>query len=182
MQHGTIEQDAVRNASNPNDTGVQISLRHVGKQFAERKVLNDISLSIEAGQFVAIVGRSGCGKSTLLRLIAGLDTVSAGEILINECATQTLSHQIRIMFQEARLLPWKSVIGNVSIGLTSEYQHIAEGLLNEVGLLDRAKEWPSKLSGGQKQRVALARALAHRPKLLSLKTPAQLCQFLDNVI
>lgn len=150
--------------------GIALALKNVGKQYDHRSVLQHINLEFKAGEFVAIVGRSGCGKSTLLRLIAGLEQGS-GEILYDQRVTQDLHPDLRVMFQDARLLPWKSVINNVALGLSKTQRPGAEHVLNQVGLADRAKEWPARLSGGQKQRVALARALVHHPRLLLLDEP-----------
>jgi sulfonate transport system ATP-binding protein len=141
-----------------------VTLRGVEKRFGERMVLDQFDFSIERGSFVSIVGRSGCGKSTLLRLIAGLDQPTHGVVQRNDL-------QMRIMFQDARLLPWKSVLDNVMIGLPRDKRDEARATLAEVGLAEREKEWPSRLSGGQRQRVALARALVHRPDLLLLDEP-----------
>jgi sulfonate transport system ATP-binding protein len=141
----------------------------VGKQYGERKVLTDFDLSIERGSFVAIVGRSGCGKSTLLRLVAGLEKTSAG--VLDKRAEDGGPLDTRIMFQDARLLPWKSVLQNVMLGLGRSARDDARAVLAEVGLLERANDWPAQLSGGQRQRVALARALVHRPQLLLLDEP-----------
>jgi len=146
-----------------------VELRGVGKQYGERKVLTDFDLSIERGSFVAIVGRSGCGKSTLLRLVAGLEKTSAG--VLEKRAEDGRPLDTRIMFQDARLLPWKSVLQNVMLGLPRGARDDARAVLAEVGLLERANDWPAQLSGGQRQRVALARALVHRPQLLLLDEP-----------
>jgi sulfonate transport system ATP-binding protein len=160
---GPLARDASRGA----DPAVQ--LRGVGKQHGERKVLTDFDLSIERGSFVAIVGRSGCGKSTLLRLVAGLEKPTAG--VLEKRAGNGQPLDTRIMFQDARLLPWKSVLQNVMLGLGRGAREDARAVLAEVGLLERANDWPAQLSGGQRQRVALARALVHRPQLLLLDEP-----------
>ena len=149
------------------------ALRHLGKRFGDKTVLDGINLDIPAGQFVAIVGKSGCGKSTLLRLLAGLDAPTSGTLVHgrNQGFDRT-----RFMFQEPRLLPWLSVVRNVEVGLTgiatgAQARRRALELLDQVGLADRADEWPSVLSGGQKQRVALARALVGEPRILALDEP-----------
>ncbi|MDM5224352.1 ATP-binding cassette domain-containing protein [Peribacillus sp. NJ11] len=152
-------------------SGIKIQLNNVDKKFGDLKVLKDIKLTIKPGQFVAIVGKSGCGKSTLLRLIAGLETPSNGTILFNEKQVKGLHSDTRIMFQDSRLLPWKSVLENVEIGVTDKNKKNAETSLSLVGLVDKQKEWPAVLSGGQKQRVSLARALAGKPKLLLFDEP-----------
>jgi sulfonate transport system ATP-binding protein len=152
-------------------SGIKVQLNNVGKKFGDLQVLKQITLTIEPGQFVVIVGKSGCGKSTLLRLIAGLETPSNGTIFFNEKQVKGLHPDIRIMFQDPRLLPWKSVLENVEIGVTDKNKKNAEISLSLVGLIDKQKEWPSVLSGGQKQRVSLARALAAKPKLLLFDEP-----------
>ncbi|WP_227242493.1 ATP-binding cassette domain-containing protein [Paraburkholderia caribensis] len=148
---------------------ISVELRGVGKRYGERAVLADFDLSIERGSFVSIVGRSGCGKSTLLRLIAGLEAPSSGTL--DKHADGSQPFDTRIMFQDARLLPWKTVLQNVMLGLGRASRDKARAVLDEVGLLERANDWPAQLSGGQRQRVALARALVHRPQLLLLDEP-----------
>ncbi|MDQ0062676.1 ATP-binding cassette domain-containing protein [Paenibacillus harenae] len=155
--------------------GVSIKLDGVSKRFGEKTVLNDLNLSIEPGKFIAIVGRSGCGKSTLLRLLAGLDGISSGSLTRQDQPIAGINQDTRFMFQDARLLPWQTVLENVKIGLTvdksAEAERKAYAALQLVGLADRAKEWPSVLSGGQRQRVALARALVGHPHLLLFDEP-----------
>lgn len=153
--------------------GTALALEGVGKSFGARQVLQGIDLSIAPGEFVAIVGRSGCGKSTLLRLLAGLESSSEGRIAIDGAHGAAAARDaLRVMFQDARLLPWKRVQDNVALGLTGP--DAAEGAreaLAQVGLAERARDWPAVLSGGQRQRVALARALVHAPRLLLLDEP-----------
>ncbi len=161
-----------RDWSTPPATGLAVRLTGLRKRFGERTVLDDISLDVSPGQFVAIVGRSGCGKSTLLRLLAGLETPSSGEVRLGDAPSAAARDDVRIMFQEARLLPWRTVLQNVKLGLDSvDAAARARDALAQVGLADRADDWPSVLSGGQRQRVALARALVHRPRLLLLDEP-----------
>ncbi|WP_436835956.1 ATP-binding cassette domain-containing protein [Janthinobacterium lividum] len=147
--------------------GVPLELTQLSKAYGERPVLKNVDLQLEAGEFVAIVGRSGCGKSTLLRSIAGLESADDGRIAIGSGVG---APDIRIMFQESRLLPWKTVLDNVALGLPRSVGAAAASLWT-VGLAERADDWPSALSGGQKQRVALARALVHEPQLLLLDEP-----------
>lgn len=151
--------------------GIPLDLHQLTKAFGERQVLHGIDLHVPAGQFVAVVGRSGCGKSTLLRLLAGLDAPTGGRLGSGEGTLADLREGTRLMFQEPRLLPWKTVIENVGLGLKGDWKPKALEALNAVGLAERAKEWPAALSGGQKQRVALARALIHEPQLLLLDEP-----------
>ena len=152
-------------------TDAVVSLTRIAKAYGQRAVLSGFEMQIERGSFVAMVGRSGCGKSTLLRLIAGLERADGGELLTRG---QHGALQTRIMFQDARLLPWRTVLQNVMLGLPrakGESLARARAVLAEVGLAERADDWPAQLSGGQRQRVALARALVHRPELLLLDEP-----------
>ena len=151
--------------------GVRLDIRALRKRYGEREVLRNTQLHIEPGQFIAIVGRSGCGKSTLLRLVAGLEQATEGALHVDGRAIDGLHDDTRIMFQEARLLPWRRVIDNVTLGLPPESRGRGEEVLAQVGLAERRGEWPARLSGGQRQRVALARALVHRPRLLLLDEP-----------
>ena len=151
--------------------GLALHVESVSKTFGKQTVLQDISLELKAGEFVAIVGKSGSGKSTLMRLIAGLDTADQGDISIGGEPLDGLNKRARIMFQDARLLPWRKVIENVGLGLSGDWRAQAQDALAEVGLADRADEWPSVLSGGEKQRVALARALVTKPRLLLFDEP-----------
>nr|WP_255422881.1 ATP-binding cassette domain-containing protein [Undibacterium sp. FT79W] len=160
-------------------SGTAIRIQNLQKSYKARSVLKSLQLDIEAGEFVAVIGRSGCGKSTLLRLIAGLEKADSGNL---EFAQQDAQHdgqnngqnnrrpETRVMFQDSRLLPWKTVLDNVALGLHGRRSD-AVAALNKVALAERAGEWPSVLSGGQRQRVALARALVHEPTLLLLDEP-----------
>ncbi|HBK86954.1 MAG TPA: aliphatic sulfonate ABC transporter ATP-binding protein, partial [Firmicutes bacterium] len=144
---------------------------HYGTCAQRTQVVQDISLRVNQGEFAAIIGPSGCGKSTLLRLLAGLEQASSGALLSGNAPLTAAKEDTRLMFQDARLLPWKTVIDNVGLGLRGQWRDAALQGLEAVGLADRARDWPAALSGGQKQRVALARALIHRPRLLLLDEP-----------
>ena len=163
--------DFVAPASRPRG-GAAVDAASLSKRYGAREVLSDVDLTIAPGEFVAIVGRSGCGKSTLLRLLAGLESADDGRIMLDGEARGQHQADIRIMFQDARLLPWKRVLDNVALGLAGpDVLDRARQALSQVGLLDRAQDWPAVLSGGQRQRVALARALVHTPRLLLLDEP-----------
>lgn len=152
--------------------GASLHVQGVHKLFGETRVLQGIDLAIGGGQCVAIVGKSGCGKSTLLRLIAGLETPTSGAIHVDGTPLRGLSPTTRVMFQDARLLPWKRVLENVGLGLRQrDWRVRAEHALEQVGLIQHAQQWPATLSGGERQRVALARALVSDPHVLLLDEP-----------
>lgn len=158
------------------ETGLGITIEGLRKSFGANDVLRGIDLKIRPGEFVTIVGRSGCGKSTLLRLLVGLDQPTSGRFWFGEQAHKPLQNDIRVMFQEPRLLPWARVLSNVEVGLGADRKspHARDralATLSEVGLSDRRDDWPSILSGGQRQRVALARALVSHPRILALDEP-----------
>ena len=170
-------------ASNESPAAVhgRLEVRNVSKSFkvngAPIEVLQDISLDVAAGEFVAILGPSGCGKSTLLRLIAGLDGEYQGQISQDRKAVTGTSLDRGIVFQEPRLFPWATVWQNVALGLKNA--PISEGAKREsiaahialVGLDGFAQAYPHQLSGGMAQRVAIARGLVNRPRLLLLDEP-----------
>src|SRR5262245_17138577 len=141
-----------------------LAIDRVSKIYANRvHALDGISLAVEPGEIVAVVGGSGCGKSTLLRLVSGLDRPSGGKTSLDGEAITAPHEKIGIVFQEPRLLPWLSVAANVGFGLAdrpkAERAERVAAALDRVGLADKAQVWPRELSGGQAQRVALARAL-----------------------
>jgi sulfonate transport system ATP-binding protein len=155
----------------PGAVGLPVVLKGVAKAFGSRQVLEAIDLDIPAGQFVAIVGRSGGGKTTIMRLVAGLDTPTRGAIDIAGREVRGLQPVVRLLFQDARLLPWQTVISNVGIARQDGWRETSARVLADVGLEGRENDWPSVLSGGQRQRVALARALVSRPGVLLLDEP-----------
>ena len=143
----------------------------------EHVILDDITLSIDRGEFVCLLGFSGCGKSTLLNLLAGFDQPTSGRITVDgQPVTRPSSSRVMI-FQQYGLLPWRTVEQNVMLGLEAQRlprvdrQRLAEEHLRLVGLSDQASNFPARLSGGQQQRVALARGLAVNPQVLFMDEP-----------
>jgi sulfonate transport system ATP-binding protein len=140
--------------------------KDVRRSFGGHAVLRGLDLTLDDGEFVALIGRSGTGKSTLLRILGGLDPSYQGEVLV--------PRQRAVVFQEPRLLPWQRVLPNVLLGLAGPRGALRQqslGALAEVGLDDHARAWPVTLSGGEAQRVALARALVRSPQLMLLDEP-----------
>jgi NitT/TauT family transport system ATP-binding protein len=165
-----------------------IEIRHLMKSFAGSRgstlVLDDVSLHIKAGEFLAIVGASGCGKSTLLRIIAGLETADAGAVSVAGKAVDGPGVERAMVFQDYSLFPWLTVLGNVLFSrklaanshdnLALERgaeQERAESLLALVGLSKVRDAYASQLSGGMRQRVAIARALMSKPAIILMDEP-----------
>ncbi|WP_293036955.1 ABC transporter ATP-binding protein [Moorena sp. SIO1F2] len=152
-----------------------IYLTHVNKTFDNGTVaLKDLNLNINKSEFISLVGPSGCGKSTLLRIIAGLSTMSSGNIEWSDRAHQK---EIAFVFQEAALMPWATVMGNVRLPLklAGVSKKVADNAIKEalqlVGLESFAQSYPRQLSGGMKMRVSIARALVTSPKVLLMDEP-----------
>lgn len=158
-----------------------LDCQNVTKYFGEAAAVQDLSLTVQAGDFLALLGPSGCGKTTSLRLIAGLDAPTSGRIHLygQLVASETVwkpAHQRRVglVFQDYALFPHMDVARNVGYGLTGRWSakqtRITE-MLTLVGLAEMGHRYPHELSGGEQQRVALARALAPQPQLLLLDEP-----------
>lgn len=157
-----------------------LALNGIYKRFGTHVVLDDVGLSVEAGEVVAIIGRSGSGKSTLLRCINGLAVPERGEIVFNgrkmersRAGLQALRRKIGIVFQSYNLFPHLSVERNITLALTEAKgmdldaaREVARASLRQVSLEDKIEAYPLQLSGGQQQRVAIARALAMQPQLM----------------
>jgi polar amino acid transport system ATP-binding protein len=157
-----------------------VEIHDVSKSYGANQVLKGVSLDIEKGEVVAVIGRSGSGKSTLLRCVNGLEPVQAGTIRIdgvqvNDPATdlRKLRQEVGIVFQQFNLFPHLSVSDNITLAprvvkkqRPEEAREVAREVLARVGLEDKLDAYPSQLSGGQQQRVAIARSLAMRPKLM----------------
>lgn len=160
-----------------------LEVRNVSKQWIVKnqikRVIHNLSFSVETGDHFGIVGKSGCGKSTLLRSICGFETIDKGEILFDEKKIIAPQKEVLMVFQEFnQIFPWKTVIDNIVFSLLTARQltkeratQTAREKLHEVGLLEQADVYPACLSGGMKQRAALARVLALRPRLLLLDEP-----------
>jgi sulfonate transport system ATP-binding protein len=158
------------------NTADTVSFAGVSKSFGSRSVLDNVSLEVETGEVIAILGTSGCGKSTLLRIVAGLDFPTFGIVSIDGSAVSRVDTRCAFAFQEPRLLPWRTLADNVSLGLPKKtpksagQDRVAE-LLQLVGLEDSAGHRPREVSGGMAQRASLARALARNPGVLLLDEP-----------
>lgn len=154
-----------------------LELKQINKQFGTLQVLKDINITIEKGEFVAIVGPSGCGKSTALRMLAGLETPSDGEILADGQPIADPSPNRMMIFQEHALFPWSTVEANVGLGLElakvskAERKQRINAALSLVHLDGFNNYYPSQLSGGMRQRVAIARALIMEPDVLLMDEP-----------
>jgi polar amino acid transport system ATP-binding protein len=156
-----------------------VSIEHVDKFFGPLQVLEDVSLSVEEGEIIAIIGRSGSGKSTLLRCVNGLEPIQAGTIVVDgdrvdaRADLRRLRQKVGIVFQSYNLFPHLDVERNITLAPTvvkrmpqDEARAVAREVLRRVGLEDKLHAYPDQLSGGQQQRVAIARSLAMRPKVM----------------
>jgi NitT/TauT family transport system ATP-binding protein len=158
---------------------VQIAVRGLTKRFelAGRVVtaVEDFSLEVREAEFVCVVGPSGCGKTTVLRILAGLETVSEGDVVIHH--RQGGAPRTRMVFQEQSVFPWMTVTANVELGLrgqplsAAERRDVVDHYLERVGLTPFARAYPHQLSGGMRQRVSIARAFATDPEILLMDEP-----------
>ncbi|KQZ15476.1 MULTISPECIES: ABC transporter ATP-binding protein [unclassified Mesorhizobium] len=158
--------------------GVNKSFGHVNNAFV---ALSDLSFDIRAGEFLAVVGPSGCGKTTVLNMLAGLDSPSSGQILLDGVAISGPGAERGVMFQDYALFPWRTVRGNIEFGLL--YGKPGQGVSSEarrkrvddaialVGLSGAENKYPHQLSGGMRQRVALGRLVANQPDILLMDEP-----------
>ena len=172
-----------------------IRTEHVSKRFGDLEVLKDINLTVEPGEVICIVGPSGAGKSTFLRSLNQLEKITSGKIFIDDelflhrenghtvdridpKKQKSLLLEMGMVFQQFNLFPHKTVLENIMLApihvkkmTPEEIRPVAMNLLEQVGLAEKADEYPSRLSGGQKQRVAIARALAMQPKIMLFDEP-----------
>ena len=175
--------DPAAPAAQPGPAGARpagdgrIECAGVYKWFPGGIVLEDVSLTVEPGQFVCIVGPSGCGKTTLLRLMAGLTETDHGSVAIGGTAITAPDPRVAVVFQHFGLFPWKNVYRNVALplqlartGRAEQERRVAEALAT-VGLTGHERKYPAQLSGGMKQRAGLARALATAPDVLLMDEP-----------
>ncbi len=159
-----------------NPAPARVSLRGIDRTFGTHTVLHGVDIEIEPGEVVALLGSSGSGKSTLLRLIAGLDSPTGGQIEIDGVAVRGIDPRCAVVFQEPRLLPWRSLAANVEYGLPpgttrAKGSGTVQHWLEVVGLSEFGGHYPRQMSGGMAQRAGLARALARRPRVLLLDEP-----------
>lgn len=164
-----------------------LSLRNVAKHFFSQEnvleAIRNVSLEVDAGEFVSIIGPSGCGKTTILSMVAGLLEQSEGEILLQDTPITNANTDVGYMLQQDYLFPWLTIGQNIDIALTitkkknKPNQAYTRELLDQMGLADREHDMPSALSGGMKQRVALVRTLAAKPSLLLLDEPFSALDF-----
>ncbi len=161
-------------------TGMSLVAESISHAFdlndTKLQVLDDVSLTLEPGEFVAILGPSGCGKSTFLRLVAGLDLPGAGMLSVDGAPVTGPDPSRIIVFQDPTLYPWRTVYQNVALGLQARgilrsHRSRVDQALSLVGLTEFANVYPHQLSGGMAQRVALARALVNDPRMLLLDEP-----------
>jgi len=166
----------------PARQGAALRFSRVIKLFDTREgdevcALDDFDLTIQPGEFVAVVGPSGCGKSTLLSMAAGLDTPTAGHVSIDGKVLTAPHPESATVFQADQLLPWRTVLDNILLPLglrgklTREHHEQAEAWLRRVGLAGFGNKYPHELSGGMRQRVSLCRALIQHPRLLLMDEP-----------
>ena len=179
-----------------NSTPVSLHVSGVDKFFGKNQILEDISLSIKKGEFVSIIGPSGCGKTTLLRLLAGLESLSAGSVQIDGLPIEDAcsKQEVGVAFQRPALIPSLTARRNVQTTLdlcTRASKLTPEQMLKDFGLGDFMDHYPHQLSGGMHQRVNIACAMVHAPSLLLLDEPfgaldemtrATMCAWLANIL
>ncbi|HSW27249.1 MAG TPA: ABC transporter ATP-binding protein [Burkholderiaceae bacterium] len=154
-----------------------LSIRGVERRFDHTLALQATDLDVAENDFITILGPSGCGKSTLLRIVAGLDTPTAGEVLLDSRRVGGPGADRGMVFQSYTLFPWLTVLDNVCFGLRergmlrAQQLEVAHGFIGKVGLVGFEHHYPKQLSGGMQQRTALARALANDPRMLLMDEP-----------
>lgn len=187
------EQRNVRIGSKMEETKVLLELDHITKKFekdsARFSVLEDVSLSIEEGEFFVLLGRSGCGKTTLLRIAGGFLSPDSGEVrLQGKRVTQPGTSQMMVFQDFNQLFPWMTLKKNLTYAIKKarpqlsqkEREEVAEKFLKAAGIAEFSNQYPASLSGGMKQRGALARALALNPKVLLMDEPFSSLDYLSR--
>jgi NitT/TauT family transport system ATP-binding protein len=161
----------------PSASTPALSMRDVGKRFGAHTAVAGVTLDVEAGRFVSFVGPSGCGKSTLLNIIAGLMPPSGGHVEVFGEPLTGRNRRASYMFQQDALLPWKTVLGNIQLGLKIRGQNVreahehAQAWLERVGLEGFGNHYPYQLSGGMRKRVAMAQCWIVQPDLILMDEP-----------
>ncbi|WP_284273812.1 ABC transporter ATP-binding protein [Bradyrhizobium iriomotense] len=156
-----------------------IAKRYPGAGGGTTAVFENLWLSMARGEFACVIGHSGCGKTTVLNILAGLDTPSAGAVVVDGQAIEGTSLDRAVIFQSHALLPWRTVLGNVAYAVSSKWRKWerarvrahAQTFIDLVGLTGSEHKHPSELSGGMKQRVGIARALSITPKIMLMDEP-----------
>jgi nitrate/nitrite transport system ATP-binding protein len=157
-----------------------ISIEGIARRYGEAApIFDDLWLSMKRGEFVCVIGHSGCGKTTVLNILAGLDTPSAGAVIVDGKAIDKPSLDRAVIFQGHSLLPWRTVMGNVAYAVSSRHRawsraqvtEHAQKFIDLVGLTGSEYKRPAELSGGMKQRVGIARALSIEPKIMLMDEP-----------
>jgi len=163
--------------------GRLVEFRNLAKTFSSEngniEVLKNVNLTVQAGEFICVIGHSGCGKSTLLNTLSGFEKPSSGEVLVGGEAVESPGPDRMVVFQNYALLPWKTALNNVALGLyatreTEQKKELlkeAQEMLETVGLGEAFNRHPGELSGGMRQRVAIARAMAIKPPVLIMDEP-----------
>ncbi len=183
-----VTSQVVSEIGNDRSNRTVLEFDRVGLEYTvdgiPRRIIEDVSLSIAQGEFVAFVGPSGCGKTSILRMISGLAPAPIGEIRYHDTPIIKPIKNVGIAFQSPVLMPWRTIIQNIMLPLEvvqpykkdfkarkADYVEMAESLLDTVGLKDVRNQFPWQLSGGMRQRASLCRALIHQPELLLLDEP-----------
>jgi len=156
-----------------------LQIQGLAKRFGPAVIFDDVSFTIEKGEFVAIIGHSGCGKTTILNILAGLDTASGGVVVMDGREVAGPSLERGVVFQGHALMPWLSAMSNIAFAVKSRWpdwnriqvQTHCQKFIDMVGLTGAEHKKPAQLSGGMKQRVGIARAFAIQPKMLLLDEP-----------
>ncbi|MPZ95841.1 MAG: ATP-binding cassette domain-containing protein [Propionibacteriales bacterium] len=163
--------------SSPDSPVAHVDIKDLSKHFGTLTVFDGVDLHVDDNEFVSILGPSGCGKTTLLRIVAGIVEATAGAVLVDGETIHKPRPDMTLVFQNFRLLPWRTVEDNVAYGLRLQgnskaaARELAQPYVQLVGLEGREKEYPYQLSGGMQQRVGLARALAIQPEILLMDEP-----------